>query len=263
MTEALAEVRETAPLSAISVDRSLHVLNGFLGVESAMTLTELSRRLAMPKSTVFRLITQLTESGYLERIGRKYRLSLRVFQLGNHYAQCGPGELRELAAAHMGGLFQHTGLAVSLAVRDGLKIVYLDRIRGPKSGATPAIVGGRMPALTTALGKAIVAFDQPEAIHRALTQGLVRRTPFSVVAPGLMSDQLAAVRSTGVAFDRQESMVGLACVAAPIMADDGTAVAAISLSGPAGRFKPEAVVPLVSRASQLIAADMRRQHGWD
>lgn len=260
MTEALAEVRETASLSALSVDRSLHVLNGFLGVESAMTLTELSRRLAMPKSTVFRLITQLTESGYLERNGRKYRLSLRVFQLGNHYAQCGPGELRELAAPHMGGLFQHTGLTVSLAVRDGLKIVYLDRIRGPKSGATPAIVGGRMPAMTTALGKALVAFDHSDAIHQVLKQGLVRRTPFSVVAAGLMNDQLATVRTTGVAFDRQESLVGLACVAAPIMSVENTPIAAISLSGPAGRFKPDAVVPLVTRAAQLIAADMRRQH---
>lgn len=252
------ERREPVPLTALSVDRSLHVLNGFMGSRSAMTLTEIARHLEMPKSTVFRLLTQLTESGYLERIGRQYQLSLRVFQLGNHYALCGPTALRELAAPHMGGLFQHTGATVSLAVLSGQRIVYLDRIRGPRSGPSPAIVGGRLPALITALGKSMLAFQSPEVAGRALQHGLVRRTTYSIVAPGLMSDQLAAVRSTGVAYDRQESMLGLTCVAAPIMSGDGVPVGAISLSGPVVRFKPESVAPLVMRSAQLIASDMRR-----
>lgn len=252
--------KEPAPLTAHSVDRSLQVLNGFVGSRSAMTLTELARHLEMPKSTVFRLITQLTESGYLERTGRKYRLSLRVFRLGNHYALCGPTALREVAAPHMGGLFQHTGATVSLAVLSGHRVVYLDRIRGPRSGPSPAIVGGRLPALTTALGKSILAFHTPDVVGRALRHGLVRRTPYSIVAPGLMNDQLAKVRTTGVAYDRQESMVGLTCVATPIMSAEGLPVAAISLSGLTVRFKPETVAPLVTRAAQLIASDMRRQH---
>ena len=255
-----AERRTPTPLTAMSVDRSLHVLNGFLGSRARMTLTELARHLEMPKSTVFRLVTQLTESGYLERTGRHYQLSLRVFQLGNHHALCAPTALREIAAPHMGGLFQHTGVTVSLAVLSGHRIVYLDRIRGPRSGPSPAIVGGRLPALTTALGKAILAYQPDAIVHRALQHGLVRRTTHSIVAPGLMNDQLATVRSTGVAYDRQESLLGLMCVAAPIMSADEVPVAAISLSGPVVRFKPESVAPLAIRSAQLIASDMRRYH---
>lgn len=256
----VAKRREPAPLTAFSVDRSLHVLNGFMGSRDEMTLTEFTQELEMPKSTVFRLLTQLTESGYVERNGRKYRLSLRVFQLGNHHTLCGPNALREVAAPHMGGLFQHTGATVSLAVLSGHQVVYLDRIRGPRSGPFPAMVGGWLPALTTALGKSILAYETPEIVLPALRDGLVRRTRYSIVAAGQMSKQLQEVRATGIAFDREESMLGLACVSAAIRQADGVPLAAISMSGPALRFKPATAVPLVKRAAQLISNDVQRQH---
>lgn len=256
----VAKPQKSAPLTAFSVDRSLHVLNAFMGPRDEMTLTELTQALEMPKSTVFRLLAQLTESGYVERDGRKYRLSLRVFQLGNHHTLCGANALREMAAPHMGGLFQHTGANVSLAVLSGHRVVYLDRIRGPRSGPSPALVGGSLPALTTALGKSILAYERPEVVLPALRDGLVRRTRYSIVARGQMDKQLHEVRSTGIAFDREESVLGLACVAAAIRQADGVPLAAISMSGPAVRFNLATAVPLVKRAAQLISNDAQRAH---
>lgn len=255
-----AERQKAAPPTAFSVDRSLHVLNAFMGARDEMTLTELTQELDMPKSTVFRLLAQLTESGYVEKDGRRYRLSLRVFQLGNHHSLCGPNALREMAAPHMGGLFQHTGATVSLAVLSGHRVVYLDRIRGPRSGPSPARVGGSLPALTTALGKSILAYESPEIVYSALRDGLVRRTRYSIVAQGQMDKQLHEIRSTGVAFDREESVLGLACVAAAIRRVDGAPLAAISMSGPAVRFNLTTAVPLVKRAAQLISNYAQRAH---
>lgn len=223
-----------------------------------MTLTELARLLSMPKSTAFRLITQLMESGYLERVGRRYRLSLQVLELGNHHSLCREGGLREIAAPHMGGLFQHMGLTVSLAVRSGTDIVYVDRIRGTMPGPSLAVVGHRLPLLTTALGKSILAFEEPEVLHHVLKEGIVRRTQYSITAPGLLASQISNARSTGISFDRQESQLGLVCVAAPILSPDGRAVGAISLSGRSGRFKLETAASLVARAARHTSNDLGR-----
>lgn len=247
-----------APLSAISVSRAVQVLNGFLGPRDLMTLSELSRHVGMPKSTVFRLVTQLTESGVLERRGRKYGLSMLMFRLGNHHPLCAPGALREIAAPHLGGLFQHTGFTVSLAVREGLRITYLDRVRGPMTGNSAAIVGGQLPVMTTALGKAMMAFEKDEVIRQGLSEGLSRRTPYSIVAPGLMVGQLTRIRQSGLAYDQQETMAGLVCVAAPVLTSSMRPIGALSVSGPVVRFKPESAARLVQRASQLVTADIRR-----
>jgi IclR family transcriptional regulator, KDG regulon repressor len=246
-------------LSAISVRRALAVLDGFMGEDHSLTLSELVRQVGMPKSTVFRLVTQLTESGYVERDGNRYSLSTHVFKLGNRHRMCGAASLRESAVPHLAALFQHTGNTVSLAVLDGLQILYLDRIRGVRSGVSPAHVGETLPAMNTALGKAMIAFGQPDDIRNAVEGNLVRRTPHSIVLPKLMRDQLIRVRQSGIAFDNQETLVGLVCVAAPILVDNtGAPVGAISLSGPALRFKAAPAAPLVRRAAALIADEVRR-----
>lgn len=245
-----------------TVGRALEVLDVFLGEDHELTLTELARRIGIPKSTAFRLVTQLTQSGYLTRVGRHYRLSLHTLALGNQHPMCRAGGLREIAAPHLASLYQHTGLIASIAVLDGTEIVYLDRIRGPRVPPTAARVGNRLPALTTALGKAIVAHSDPAVVRETIMAGLVRRTPYSIVAPGLMFEELRRTRNTGLAFDREETAVGLTCVAAPILADEPkTAVAAISVSGPVLRLVPESVTQLVTRAARLISNEMSAAAG--
>lgn len=249
---------------SVTVGRALEMLDVFLGEDHELTLTELARRLDIPKSTAFRLVTQLTQSGYLTRVGRHYRLSLRVLKLGNQHPLCRPKGLREIAAAPLASLYQHTGLVASLAVLDGNEIMYLDRIRGPRVPPTSARVGNHLPALSTALGKAIVSHSDPAVIHQTISAGLVRMTPYSIVAPGLMFEELRRARAAGVAYDREETVVGMTCVAAPILAGrPRTAVAAISVSGPVLRLAPESVSQLVTRAARLISNEMSAAAGPD
>lgn len=245
---------------AMSVDRSLHLLGCFSGPEKQRTLTELCRLLEMPKSTVFRLLSQLTDSGYLERVGRKYRLSLSVFELGNQHAHCGSGSLRDLAAPHLAGLFQHTGLSVHLGVQSGSEVVVVDRIRSPRSPMLRVDMGQRLPVLSTALGKAMIA-HQPgtPAYDRMISSAGSRRyTPFTVTGPGILRAQLEAAVAQGFATDKQETVVGVACIAAPVLSADGGVLAAVSVSGQSMRFKPEAHASLVRRAADLISRDVAR-----
>jgi DNA-binding IclR family transcriptional regulator len=89
---------------------------------------------------------------------------------------------------------------------------------------------------------------------------LTRRTPRTITAPGLLRQQLDRVAETGVAFEFEESTVGLACVAAPVLDAADRPVAAISITGPMARFRPEAAVPAVRAAAAGVASVLARQH---
>ena len=256
MTDAARD--ENGTWRAISVGRALDVLNAFMGEDATLSMSELARLNNLPTTTMHRLVLQLTDSGYLVRVGRRYQLSTHVLRLGNQHAVCRPGGLREVAAPYLAGLFQHTGFVVNLAVLEGSEVVYIDRIQGPKAPRSPSMVGGSLPALTTALGKAIVAFSSQDVVKRCFAESLVRSTPYSVVAPGMMRDQLLRARETGVAYDRQEAALGLTCVAAPILSATRAPLGAISVSGPVVRLNPESVASLVLRAASLIANDAKR-----
>lgn len=235
-----------------SVRKSLQLLDACANSTEAATLSDLARRVELPKSTTFRLLGQLVSSGFVTRVGNGYRLSLHTFELGNHALQQNTSSLREVAAPYLGSLFQNASFIVNLAVLDGRDVMWIDKIQGLRAPRSPSVVGGRMTAVTTALGKAILAFS-PRDVVRAVVDGRhTVRTARSVLAPGLLLHQFNAARHTGVAYDHEESALGLTCVAAPILAG-GMAVAAISISGPTGRYQPEAVAPLVLRTADRIA----------
>ena len=105
----------------------------------------------------------------------------------------------------------------------------------------PTRVGGRQPAHCTAVGKAMLAYgDRSDAVDLS-----ARRTKFSISTPAQLAAELGKVRSHGVAFDREESLAGFGCVAAPI-GNSGDAVAAVSVCGPMNRmmFDQRLVAPL-------------------
>lgn len=241
------------------VGRTMQILDALMGEDRGMTLSDLARRVALPKSTVFRIVNQLTESGYLTRVDRNYWLSSRLFRLGNSVSIPHHVPLQDVAVPHLAGLFQHTGFGVNLAVLDGVaNVLYLDTIRGVRISTAAFRVGATMPALVTALGKVIVAHSDDETINKVLATPWPRRTSYTVVSRGLMAGQLRDARVTGIAYDLEESVLGLVCVAAPVLGPDGRPIGAVSACGPSGRFKPEAAIQPTLRAARLISNDFAR-----
>jgi len=111
-----------------------------------------------------------------------------------------------------------------------------------------------MPLYCTAIGKALLAHSNRELIERVLTGPLIRRTPHTVVAPGLRRGQLDRILEAGVAFEYEESSLGIACVAAPILARDDTPLAAVSLTGPVTRFNPRSHVRSVRATAAAVSS---------
>ena len=201
------------------------------------------------------------------RIPDRYRTALaeagvfdRLFELGMRAAV--ERGLPEVAMPFLQDLYERTHEMVHLGVLDGHEVVYVAKTGGHWQARSPSRTGGRMPLHCTAIGKALLAHGDAELRRSVLESPLPRRTPRTVVAPGLLAGQLVAVIETGVAFAREESTTGLLCVASAVLDVDGrSAVAAISVTGPVGRFRPEAHVSSVKAAAPGLGSVLARRSG--
>jgi DNA-binding IclR family transcriptional regulator len=157
-------------------------------------------------------------------------------------------------------VYERTHETVHLGVAEGREVVYIAKIGGHRQAASPSRTGGRMPLHCTAIGKVLLAYADADQQHEVLRGPLERRTPRTVVAPGVLQRQLTAVLETGVAFEREESTLGLLCVAAPVLDATGTeTVAAISITGPVGRFRPESHIDALRAAATGLGSLIARR----
>jgi DNA-binding IclR family transcriptional regulator len=238
------------------LERGFRILGAFDPHRSTLGLAELARRADLPKATTFRLASQLVELGALERAGNAYRLGLRLFELGSTVSH--QRQLRDMALPLMEDLYEATHETIHLGVRDDLGVLYLEKILGRHSATVPTRVGTRRPLYCTALGKAILAFSDPGLARTVIEAGLVRYTPYTITSPGRLLEQLTMARTEGVAYDREECVLGTTCVAAPLIGRSGYAEGALSVTGPTGRFQPERVATAVRTAALAISRGLDR-----
>jgi DNA-binding IclR family transcriptional regulator len=156
----------------------------------------------------------------------------------------------------MEDLLQATAHTVHLAVLDGTEVVYLEKLMGRGGPPLPSRVGGRMPAYCTGVGKALLAFSPPATVDAVAASEMVRRTPRTVTTPALLTRELADIRRSGLAFDREESTPGVVCVACPVLGATGEVVAAVSISGWTNRLDTGRVASAVRTATLSISRQL-------
>lgn len=235
--------------------RALCLLAAFRPGDTELSLAELARRTKMPKATAHRLLGELAAWGLVERTRSGHRLGVRLFELGTLVPL--QHRLREAAGPFLTDLFEATRATVHLAVLDGTDVVYVHKLGSRRGPTVASRLGGRMPAHCTGVGKALLAFSAPAAVQQVLRSGLQRRTPRTIIAPGLVVRELSAVRERGIAEEHEESTRGIACVAAPVIGTDRHAVAAVSITGWAHRLDVNRVAPAVRAAALGIAQSLR------
>jgi DNA-binding IclR family transcriptional regulator len=156
-------------------------------------------------------------------------------------------QLRNVALPHLERLRRVTRQTVHLAVIEKSDVVYLEKLPSPASPSTPAVVGGRLPAQSTGVGKALLAFTG--SVPEPVTPLPNHTSPFR--HPDLLRSYLQDVRMIGIAADREEAARGLACVAAPIFVGQ-QAVAAVSVGFTASAGSGELFVnPLRETSAEI------------
>lgn len=246
-----------------AVDKAMSLLNAF-GQDSVggVGVSELARRADLSKSTAFRLLGMLQRNGAVERAGNAYRLGKMILSLGDTQESAAHGRMRDVLTPYLADLYELTKQTVHLAVLQGSDVIYLNKLYGHLQVRSPSRIGGMAPAYCTAVGKVLLAFD-PASADEALRSEMSAWTPHTITDPEVLRIELATIRKEHVGFDREEILMGLNCIAAPVMGPAGKPVAALSISGPTGKFIPDSQSEVLRKvcyaASRAVAAVSARQ----
>jgi DNA-binding IclR family transcriptional regulator len=211
-----------------SVDRAIRVLTALQGARR-MSLSELSARLDLAPSTTHGIVRTLVEHGMVvqERGSSRYQLGPAVLRLGNVYLDT--LELRSKAIPWAEDLARRTGLAVRTGVLLIDDVVIIHHEPRPDGSRQMPEVGIVIPAHASALGKAMLAFDPDEA-DRVLSAGELRSmTGETLTSPDAVRRQLAEVRTSGIAREQDEAVLGEGAVASPVFDSWGGVVGAIGV----------------------------------
>ena len=243
------------------LEKALAVLELFDEQGTELTVTEISQRLGIHKTTAFRIVAVLDEANYLEKAhgSMKYRLGFKLLHLGSLVE--GGTELKKRARPILEKLKQECDETVHLVILNKGEALYLDKIEGLKTVRVVSRVGMTLPAHCSGVGKVLLAYlpeDRVESIIRA--KGLKRFTPNTITEREALRTELRRIRERGYALDNEEIEVGLKCVAAPISDGSGTVIGALSISGPAFRFdgkEAERLTAQALRAASRVSEAMK------
>jgi DNA-binding IclR family transcriptional regulator len=240
-----------------AINRALDVLEYFRDDLSRFNLKDLSDRMNMPMSSLFRVLATLESRSYVMQLADgSYCLTPRVLH----------GKLREradrltelaLPFLHLlAGRFNETA---SLAYLFENRIQVLDSVNAFHEVRVINTPGRVLPPHCSSLGKAITAFQPQPLMDQILeVHGLYPRTAHSLRDRGAILTEFKKVRETGYAEDREEASEGGICFGVPIHSIDGRVRAAVSISSVASRMTPQRerdiIQELRKTTSELTAA---------
>lgn len=245
--------------SVQSLDRALAVVEALASSRDGLGISELSRKLHLPPSTVHRLLAALDRNGYATRVDGRYYLGQKVVELGRIFLQ--KYQLREIVRPYLEDVSQKTGETANLVVLDSNEAFYLDKVDSPRILRVFSKIGHRAPLYCTGCGKLLLSDFTPEQLDRYLRKVQLKPlTANTITSATALKKELGRIRRRGFAFDLEECEVGARCAAVPIRGFGGRPIGALSISGPSVRLSDleltEAVKLLKATAAEIAKQEI-------
>ena len=231
--------------------------------DKGLTYSEILVELDLPKSSVHRILKELTALGYLNfnPETKRYSGSLRLAALGAevmaHF------QLREYVRPYLLELHRETEHTTNLGVLDGTRGVFADKIESKDFGIKLfSEIGKTFPLYCTGLGKVLLAFSPEDTLKKLLKAPLKAITEKTITTPGKLKQELALIREQGFGLDNEEITRGIMCVAAPVFGFDQGLVGAVSTTFPAYLHKDRGIDPEIAatkKYADLISRALGRR----
>lgn len=248
--------------SVPSIDRALAVLELLAQSKSGFSISEISRKLKLPKSSVHLLVGTLQHRGYLQRnaLTGKYSFGLKLISLSRSALE--NLDLREEAKPFLQALMRRTALTVHMAVLERNEAVIVEKIECPGFLRLATWVGRRLDVNCSAVGKALIAFLSDEDFDQQFKgKVFARNNENTIVSTSKLKRELEHVRTVGYSFEDEEGEIGFRCIGAPIFNFTDHVVAAISVSGTTAQI-PTEQVPELARIVKDKAAQISSHLGF-
>jgi DNA-binding IclR family transcriptional regulator len=221
-----------------SVLRATQILDAFSLEKTSFTHAEFSKTLGINKAAVTRLLYTLERAGFLEKnlSTGGYGLTVKSFRIGSVYLS--KIDIHTAAMPHLTELAAQYKETAHLAVLNDNEVFFIDRVESSQSIRMKSLVGSKLPAYCTAIGKVLLAHRDKEFLDQYIKSvELKKYTPTTITDPKSFMEHLNAVKSLGYAIDDVEHEPELKSTAAPLKDHTGKVVAGISIVGPAYRMK--------------------------
>lgn len=233
----MTDFRERANNPIQAAQTTIRILEVLRDSDGAR-VTELAETLDYPKSSIHNYLSTLRQEGYVVKEDDEYHVGLQFLDIGSFARQ--RRRIYEIAKPEVKELARDTGELANLLVEEHGEGVYIYREQGENAVKVDSYTGQRVHLHNTALGKAILAHMPRERVEKIVdAHGLPATTDNTITTREALYERLEKVRERGVAFDDEERLRGLRCVAAPILTQNGDVEGALSIAGPSSRFRGE------------------------
>ncbi|MEX0803145.1 MAG: IclR family transcriptional regulator [Candidatus Binatia bacterium] len=244
----------TQPLTSLA--KGLKLLLSLRDSSKPMSLTEISRNFGLNKVSALRILLTLEQHRFVEKNlqDKKYQIGSNAFYVGSGFIA---GGKRDKILEAMGKLVHDLKHTITLGVLDGSSVLFIERVDGTERVKVTVDIGSRVPAHSSAAGKALLAgLSDTEIIKRFKPHHLKSAASAKPISVKQILINIAKVRESGFAVNNEESTPGLIAVAVPIKSVMGEHVAALGAAFPAGTLKNKEEQKKVSIRLQQAADEI-------
>jgi IclR family pca regulon transcriptional regulator len=239
--------------------RGLAVIRAFDDVRPRMTLAQVAQVVDLSRAATRRSLLTLKELGYVASDGKLFYLTPATLRLGFSYLASQP--LSQIAQPYVNRLREQFQESSSVSVMDSNEIIYITRASAVRLLSSTLNLGSRLPAYCTSMGRVLLSSmneEQLEAYFKSVK--MIRYTDYTITSEPELRKILADVRKTGYCIIDQEREIGLRSIAVPIRNRAGTIIAALNISGQAGRLEisqmQAELLPVLQQTASDISAIM-------
>lgn len=244
-----------------ALEKALAIIETLADQESPMGVSELCKKVNVPKTSAFFILNTLEQNQYITKTEEgKYLLGNRFVNLGQSILN--KIDIRQSAKPFMEELCKDSGFTVHLAILDQGEAVYVEKVESQAFVKFSTYIGQRLPLHVSGVGKALASQLSDEELEQIVERlGLPARTENTVTTLKEFKAVLASARQQGYAIEDEEGELGIRCIGASIFGHDGKMKAAISITALRSEL-PAQDIPVIGEKVRRTAMKISAHLGY-
>ncbi|WP_274650970.1 IclR family transcriptional regulator [Paenibacillus humicola] len=265
MTRRIAAKSSKDKVASSTVVKALRVLQALADLcddsPEGASVSRISAKSGESPSSVCKHLAAFQQYGLVEQdpFSERYRIGIYALRLSTLALK--PMSIRDTVSPYLRKIADRVGETIHLVVRDGLRVVYIDKVESSKTIRMHSEIGLRNPMYCTGVGKAILAYSPASLVDAVVAEGMTPFTPQTIVSRSALLEELEHIRSRGYAVDNCEHESEVRCVAAPILNHLKEPIASFSVSCPKWRLSDERVTEIGEMLTS-ISAEISGRFGY-
>ncbi|MFC5653708.1 IclR family transcriptional regulator [Paenibacillus solisilvae] len=235
-------------VASSTVLKALHVLETLADLSDnsleGVSVSKISQHSGESPSSVCKHLAAFQQYGLVEQDPKSALYRIGIYALRLSTLALKPMSIRETVSPYLRKIADRVGETIHLVIRDGLRVVYIDKVESSKTIRMHSEIGLRNPMYCTGVGKAILAYSPISLVDAVVAEGFTPFTPQTLTSRGALIDDLEHIHTRGYAIDNCEHETEVRCVAAPILNHLKEPIASFSVSCPKWRLSDERIVEI-------------------